>query len=216
MTPEMFRDTFLSNFLADLLVGGGIAIIIQIIFSKNEKRQIEFEERKKKELKAFSFMNGLYLEISSISDTSKSYLMNENSSKSLVLSTSIWDSLLLTGELPIVLDRPIFYKISKFYGMVQEAKRIESLIFETKLFKNDSLREDLESELSSKLQTIQLAKVKKGLLYAIEDSIGLLVGNLDKINKEIRKSNILFIIEDFFEMKISNDINKITPRFKEE
>ena len=202
MPPDLywsnFSVNFWSNFLADLLVGGVIVLFIQLIISYNEKRQIEFGERKKKELKAIGYLKSILSEVELNTNLASTYLKTDDFSKDLNLFSTLWDSFMVTGELPSILGENVFGSLSFYYSHIQKAKRIDSLIFETRLFKNSYLEENLKKVLKNYLQVLERAEEKYGLIEMIKTFKKSSELELENINIEIRKTNLLYRIQDFF------------------
>jgi hypothetical protein len=214
MFTEAFWLDVLSNFIPDFVIGVLIVGAISYINAKREKREIEFEERKKKTEKAIGYMKTLCIEMEeNMNSATISHKNIEDFAESgYKFYSDYWDSLLLTGELPLILNLDIYKKFATFYILIHETNRTISLLLEMKLLKNDSSKKIVLYNLE---WFVGLIKGNQNLIMQIKEHIMKSEEEINKINKEIRNTNLIYIIQDFFIGKISEDINKKPPRFKE-
>lgn len=215
MFTEAFWSAVLSNLIPDFLIGVVIVGAISLINAQQEKREIDFEERKGDEIKALIYLKSFYHEVGMNSCLSRKFLEKNDFSREVTLSTSYWDAIIQTGEAPKVLIPTTYVHLSGYYNTIQRTIKINSLIFEARLFNNSSMEENLKKELVTNLKKIQKVVDDNGLIAYIIGEINITEEKISKINTEIRKTNLIYIINDFFKEKISEDVNQQSPRFKE-
>jgi hypothetical protein len=213
----MFTDAFwsdvLSNLIPDFVIGVLIVGAISYINAKKEKREIEYGERKEKSKKTYTYMISILNEIRINSYLIDDYLKKADFSNEINLSSNVWEALIDTGELTTFVTWIDFDALVAYYRLIQEVNRKNSRIFETRLFENTYLEEHLTNELQENIQDIK--SYTKQINTIVNSQLDKAATEYAEISLRIIKTNLLYLIQDFFKEKISNDISKIIPRFKE-